>query len=75
MEVRSILELAEPVWQPSLTKKQSSDIERIQKILFKLILGDNYDDYNQACKFLGTQTLEKRRIKLCLKFAKKKCQK
>ena len=70
-EVRSILELAVPVWHPSLTKKQSLDIERIQKISFKLILGDNYDNYYQACKTLGTQTLEERRIKLCLKFAYK----
>ena len=70
-EVRSMLELAVPVWHPSLTKKQSLDIERIQKISFKLILGENYDNYNQACKTLNTQTLEERRIKLCLKFATK----
>ena len=38
-EVRSILELAVPVWHSGLTKKQSRDIERIQKIAFKIILG------------------------------------
>ena len=33
-EVKPILELVVPVWHPSLTKKQYSDIERIQKISF-----------------------------------------
>ena len=70
-EVRSIVELAVPVWHSALTKKQSSDIERIQKIAFKLILGEKYLDYQNACKVFSTQTLEQRRIKLCLKFASK----
>ena len=69
-EVRSILELAVPVWHSGLTKTQIKDIERIQRISFQLILGPAYVNYKQSCKFLGTQTLEERRIKLCLKFAK-----
>ena len=68
-EVRSILELAVPVWHSGLTKRQSNDIERIQKIAFKIILGDDYKSYNLALKMLCTQTLEERRKKLCLKFA------
>ena len=68
-EVRSILELAVPVWHSGLTKLQSTDIERIQKISFKILLGNNYLDYKQACKYLSAQTLEERRVKLCLKFA------
>ena len=70
-EVRSILELAVPVWHSGLTRRQSSDIERIQKIAFKIILGVEYKNYDQACKMLSTQTLEDRRTKLCLKFARK----
>ena len=70
-EVRSILELAVPVWHSGLTKLQSTDIERIQKISFKILLGNNYLDYKQACKYLSAQTLEERRVKLCLKFARK----
>ena len=70
-EVRSILELAVPVWHSGLTKLQTMDIERIQKISFKLILGTKYVNYKQACRYLSAQTLEERRIKLCLKFAKK----
>ena len=70
-EVRSILELAVPVWHSGLTKHQSMEIERIQKISFKIILGTNYISYKQACKHLAAQTLEERREKLCLKFARK----
>ena len=70
-EIRSILELAVPVWHSSLTKKQSLEIERIQKVSFKMILGPLYISYIQACKYFHTQSLEERRTKLCLKFAKK----
>ena len=70
-EVRSILELAVPVWHSGLTRLQTKDIERIQKISFKVILGPVYENYIQACKYLTTQTLEERRLKLCLEFARK----
>ena len=70
-EVRSILELAVPVWHSGLTKKQSMDIERVQKIAFRIILGYNYTNYGHACKTLSAQTLEERRTKLCLNFAKR----
>ena len=33
-EVRSILELAVPVWHSSLTKKQQTQIDRMQKVAF-----------------------------------------
>ena len=70
-EVRSILELAVPVWHSGLTKSQSNDIERIQRISFKIILGPKYTNYVQACHNLSAQTLQERRVKLCLKFARK----
>ena len=44
-EVRSILELAVPVWHPGLTKKQSADIESIQKVAFRIILQNDYITY------------------------------
>ena len=69
-EVRSILELAVPVWHSGLTKNQTRDIERIQRISFQIILGPAYVNYKQACNYLSTQTLEERRVKLCLKFAR-----
>ena len=73
-EIRSILELAVPVWHSGLTRQQSADIERIQKIAFKLILKENYTNYSIACEALGTQTLYERRIKLCKNFASKNLQ-
>ena len=35
--IRSVLEYACQVWHPGLTKKQSSDIERVQKRCLRLI--------------------------------------
>jgi hypothetical protein len=67
-EVRSILELAVPVWHPGLTKQQSLDIERIQKVAFKIILKEKYSNYDMACKWFSAQT---RRNQLCLKFGRK----
>jgi hypothetical protein len=70
-EVRSLLELAVPVWHSGLTKQQSNDIERVQKLAFRIILGDNYANYETAYDILYADTLETRRIKLCSKFAAK----
>ena len=43
-EIRSIVEFGVPIWHPGLTKKDSCDIERIQKVAFKIILEDYYTD-------------------------------
>ena len=70
-EVRSVLEMAVPVWHPGLTKLQASEIERVQKLAFRIILGSQYFSYNYACEYFVAETLEERRVKLCLNFAKK----
>ena len=70
-EVRSLLELAVPVWNAGLTKKQTADIERIQKVAFKIILDYRYTSYEMACQLFNAQTLDQRRQKLCLNFATK----
>ena len=70
-EVRSILEMCEPVWHSSLTKVQSNKIEAIQKLAFKLIHRDRYQNYKNACKLLKSDTLKDRRTALCTKFALK----
>ena len=70
-EVRSILELAVPVWHSGLTKHQSQDIERIQKTAMQIILQDKDINYQLACQTFSSQTLELRRVKLCSKFASK----
>ena len=68
-EIRSILEMAVPVWHSSLTKKQSALIERIQKVSFRIILDSKYKTYTNALKLLKTETLETRRTILCQRFA------
>ena len=70
-EIRSILEMCAPVWHSSLTKSQSGKIENIQKLAFRIILKNNYQNYANACTLLGTETLKERRVKLCTKFALK----
>ena len=70
-EIRSILEMAVPVWHSSITNQQRIDIESIQKVAFRIILGNKYQDYKSACVRFNTETLNNRRIKLCHKFAKK----
>ena len=46
--IRSILEQSCVVWHGSLTKENKSDIERIQKNSFRIILKDKYINYEQA---------------------------
>ena len=41
-EVRSILEMTVPVWHSGLSKQQSADIESIQKMTMRIILGEDY---------------------------------
>ena len=70
-EIRSILEMCVPVWHSSLTKRQSTLIERIQKVSFRIILDNQYRTYDNALKLLKTETLENRRTSLCHRFAMK----
>ena len=70
-EVRSLLELAVPVWHSGLTKQQSAQIEWIQKTAFRIILDDESINYDVACTLFGAVTLEFRRLQLCINFAKK----
>ena len=64
-----MLELVVPVWHSGITRLQAGDIERIQKISFKIKLGVRYNGYKSACTLFAAQTLEERSIKLCKKFA------
>ena len=66
--VRPILEYACAVWHPALTKLQSHQLERIQKRSCKIILGNNYQDYQSALKDLNITSLADRRENLILKF-------
>ena len=58
MKIRSVLEYAAPVFTSMLTSQDICDIERIQKIVLKVILGDSYSSYESACSRLTTISLE-----------------
>ena len=70
-QCRSILEFAVPVWNGNITKNEVNDIERVQKVALHIILGNRYENYRNALEMTDLETLETRRAKLCLKFAKK----
>ena len=70
-QVRSVLELAVPAWNPGLTIEEEKQIERVQKTAFRIILGVDYITYEEALETLECETLKERRQKISLKFAKR----
>ena len=52
-QIRSILEFASPVWNPSLTGDDIINLERVQKTVLHIVLGDNYKSYSSALKISG----------------------
>ena len=53
-----------------ITNENRKDLERTQKNFTKLALQENFTTYKNALLSLGLESLEKRRKKLILKFAK-----
>ena len=70
-QIRSLLEYAAPVWNSALTGEDVTALERVQKIILHIILGDEYLSYSSALKTTGLTKLSVRRRKLSLNFAKK----
>jgi len=70
-EIRPVVEHGVPVWHSGLTNLQSNKLERIQKVALRIILGEHYDTYNNACKKFSLVKLSERRDRLCSKFAAK----
>ena len=68
--IRCKLEQSAAVWSSSLTKKNSDDLERVQKSAIRIILGKPYESYSQTLKELVIMRLSERREIICLKFAK-----
>ena len=66
----SILEQSCVVWGGMITNENRKDLERTQKNFTKLALQENFTTYKNALLSLGLESLEKRRKKLILKFAK-----
>jgi hypothetical protein len=65
--VRSQLEQSAVVWHLSLTEENISDLERVQKLAVKIILGQKYQNYEK----LGIETLEERKKNLMYQIFKK----
>ena len=70
-QVRSVLEIAVPAWQPGLTIANKLNIKRVQRSVCHIILGREFNDYNEALATLGLDTLENRRLMLCETFVLK----
>ena len=69
--VRSVVEFAAVVWTSGLTKDEITQIERVQKCAFAIVLCQDYLSYNNACETLDMDTLSKRREVLSYHFAEK----
>ena len=70
MFVRSRVETSVAVWHSGLTKSNKEMIERIQRQSMKVIFRKQYSSYENAVKMAKMDTLDVRREKLCLQFAK-----
>ena len=70
-QIRSVLELAVPVWHSSLTVADRLKIERVQKSALQVILDVNYESYSHACNTSNILTLDERRKQLCKRFSTK----
>ena len=67
--IQSILEQSCVVWHSSLTFEDSNNLERVQKSAIKIILNEQYEDYDKGLEILNLQSLYNRRITLCENFA------
>ena len=69
--IRSVLEFNCCVWHFGLTKEEICDLERVQKTACKIILKQEYEDYESALSQLNLQNLNDRRAILCKRFTEK----
>ena len=65
-----MLEQSCQAWHSSLSFHNLTDIERVQKNALKIILQEDYCNYEHALKISNLDSLVDRREMLCLKFAK-----
>ena len=69
--IRSLLEYCSVVWHSSLTVDQTNDVENVQRVCLRVILGDDYDDYPGSLVKTGLDLLKNRRQQKCLTFGLK----
>ena len=68
-EIRVLAEQGVVIWNSGLTKGQINELEKIQKVALKIILGNKYQSYKEACKLFDIKLLSERRLDLCTNFA------
>ena len=68
---RSILEQSCVIWHSSLTKQNTIDLERTQKVFTKFLLQDKYVTYEDSLLKLNLTRLSDPRKYLNLKFSKR----
>ena len=69
--IRSLLEYCSVVWHSTLTAEQTHNIERVQKLCLKIILGSEYEGYDKALECCGLERLTDRRQQKCLNYGLK----
>ena len=69
--IRSVIEYCSVSFHSSLTQDQTDKLERIKKTCLKVILGEEYEDYESALRISNLDTLSDRRLKRCLDFSLK----
>ena len=67
--IRSVAEYCSVVFHTSLTQKQCKKIESIQSTSLKIILGDDYINYENSLKITSLSSLYNRRSERMTKFA------
>ena len=68
-QIRSITEMACPVWNGALTQQDERAMERIQRTALAIIRGEGHTTYKEALEYYKMDTLKTRRESLSLKFA------
>ena len=56
--IRSVAEQSSVVWSSSLTVGEQNDLERVQKVALRIILGQNYLNYENALYLTNLETLK-----------------
>ena len=69
--IRSLLEYCSEVWHSSITEEEVQDLERVQKCAVRIVMNNDFEDYEKTLKDLNLEELKVRREQICLDFAKK----
>ena len=68
-EIRVLAEQAVAIWNSGLTKRQIYELEKIQKDALKIILGNQFTSYKEACQIFELKSLAERRLELSTNYA------